>query len=605
MCGIAGQVSLDGETPISRTDIEKMLSIIAHRGPDGEGHYTSQSVAFGMRRLSIIDLYTGWQPLYNEDKSICCCANAELFNYKELRVMLEVKGHVFSTDSDVEVAVHLYEEYGPDFISQINGMFALVLWDSNQKRLYLYRDRLGQKPLYYTIQNNRFYFASEIKSILCCKNIKRECDLLAMDLLLTYNYVPGEKTSFLNIQKVNPGTYFHIHDGNVENIRYWDLPGTHPPEDEALGSSIAKFQGLFENAVELRLRSDVPLGAFLSGGIDSATVVSIASKYKSDFSTFSIGFPDAQYDELPYAKRVARFFNKQHFYEIVTADFIPMLSEMIWYSDCPHGDVSFLPTLVLSQLAAKHVKVVLTGDGGDELFGGYKKYLPFSDQGIPEEQLYGQYLAESSVFTLSEKQALISPKLKADLDPAAADDLFFDVIKNARSHSDKNDPLNNILYSDIQLLLEGNNLVKPDRMGMACSIEARMPFMDYRIVEFAAKLPSQYKIRDGETKYMLKKYAEAILPQDIVYRPKQMFTVPIGEWFKGNLYEFIEGLLLSERAANRGYFSYESVQNLLLTHRNGTQNNTRKLRVLMMIELWHRIFIDHFYERVPSFSEIM
>jgi asparagine synthase (glutamine-hydrolysing) len=605
MCGIAGQIRLFNNKKVRKEEIVKMLDIISHRGPDGMGIHESTEAIFGMRRLSIIDLESGWQPLYNEDRSISCCANAEIYNYKELRIEMELLGHKFYTHSDIEVILHLYEEYGVDFISKINGMYAIVLWDENKKRFLLYRDRVGKKPLYYTINNGILAFSSEIKSLLVCEGVKRECDKEALNSLLSYNYIPDKLTIFKGIFKLLPASYILVQDGNIKIDSYWELPLSQNEGHYNENDIIDELAQLLDDSVQLRLRSDVPLGAFLSGGVDSSVVVGTASKYVDRLQTFSIGFNEESFNELPYANKVAAIFNTNHITETVTPSFFDLLPKTIWHNDNPHGDVSFLPTYVLSELSSRHVRVVLTGDGGDELFGGYDKYLKFAAMNNTEEDLYRAYYEDTSVFSMNEKQLLFSEKFKNDVCNIDSFYIVNDLFKQANAKTNGADPMNAILYSEIKMLLDGNNLVKPDRMGMANSIEARMPLLDYRIVEFVSKLPSEYKVRDNVTKYIFKKLAERILPRDIVYRKKQMFTVPIGEWLKNDLKDFAFKILLDKKTLDRGYFNEQYVRNMLEEHVGNKSNYTRQLRLLLIIELWHRIYIDNFFVVPPSIEQLV
>ena len=602
MCGIVGQIALQNECTLYKDDLKKMLNVIKHRGPDGEGEYLDDYVHIGMRRLSIIDLESGWQPIFNEDKSIVVVFNGEIYNYKELRCLLIKKGHVFRTDSDTEVIVHLYEQYGEDFIEHLNGMFAIAIYNIKLKSVLLIRDRLGIKPLYYYNDGNKFIFGSEIKSILQCRDVKRQVDLKAMNHLLSFNYVPLPFTLFRNIKKVNPGNYLKISDGDIQEIEFWDVP--HEINDKKSESEfIYEFNNLLDDAVRLRLRSDVPVGAFLSGGVDSSTIVAKMNKLlNKEFNTFSIGFKEEKYSELKYSNVVSKKFGTKHISEVVTPNLINDLTKSIWYCDNPHGDVSFMPTNTLSKLASKYVTVVLTGDGGDELFGGYDKYKSISNE-IIENNDYYSYFEGISVFNTKDKHKLYSDyyqeALGEEIESYPIIEKYFDI---AKEHN--NDFLNHIFYSEIKLLLEGNNLIKPDRMGMAESIEARVPLLDYRIVELASSIPSKLKIKDGETKYIMKKAVEGYLPNEIIYRKKQMFTVPIGEWFKKDLRYLIEDVLLDGRTLQRGYFNEEKIKTLIDDHVSETKDRTRELRVLLILEIWHRMYIDNLFSEPPTLEDL-
>ena len=540
-----------------------------------------------MRRLTIIGLKNGWQPIWNEKKDVVCISNGEIYNYKQLKNTLELKGHHFSTDSDIEVIVHLYEEYGEKFVTYLNGMFAIAIYDINKDAVFLYRDRLGKKPLFYIQTDNGFYFASEIKSILQCDEIKVQLSVSALDHLLTFNYLPDAMTIFEGISKLMPGEYIVIQNGKTRFYKYWkliDFVGTNIVSEHEI---ISNLDNLLEESIEMRLQSDVPIGAFLSGGIDSSLVVAYISKIYKGIDTFSIGFSEKKYNELPYAREVSTLFATTHHEEIVNADFFELLPKTIWLNDNPHGDVSFLPTFILSQMTAKYVKTVLTGDGGDELFAGYEKYLPYvSDSSMTEEDFY----EKTSVFTKKEKAKLYSNKLRKLTKEDNCLDLINSLIAPLKDSCP--DRLNRLLYLEIYLLLEGNNLVKPDRMGMGNSIEARMPLLDYRIVEYIMGIAGKYKIKDGETKYILKLLAEKKLPANIVHRKKQMFTVPIGEWMRNELKEVFYNILLSKQAIERNLFNPQYIKYMLDSHMSGKRNYTRQLRLLVIIEMWHRIYVD-------------
>ncbi|MEH7383526.1 asparagine synthase (glutamine-hydrolyzing) [Bacillus sp. JJ1533] len=602
MCGIAGQVAINKNVKLDNQNLDEMLKVIVHRGPDGMGKYIDPNIHMGMRRLSIIDLEGGWQPVYNEDKTIAVVFNGEIYNYKELRNILINKGHVFSTNSDTEVIVHLYEEYGENFIKYLNGMFAISLHDKSANKVLLIRDRLGIKPFYYYLKGNVLYFSSEIKSILQCKGVERTVDIVAMNHYLSYNYVPSPYTMFKGIKKLKPGNYIRITEGNLNEIEYWDVPlniSNNKSEDEL----IDEYNNILDDAVKLRLRSDVPVGAFLSGGLDSSTIVAkTKSILKKPFYTFSIGFGETEYSELPYSEMVSKEFGTNHMTKVVKPNLIEELPKAIWHCDNPHGDVSFMPTNTVSKLAATKVKVVLTGDGGDELFGGYDKYKEISCFDTKEED-YREYFEKVSVYNLEAKETLYSQPYKdllaEEIDSFNIINEYFEKAKNESA-----DFLNHILYSEIKLLLEGNNLVKPDRMGMAESIEARVPFLDYRMVEFAARIPSKLKINRNQTKYLMKKAAEDFLPNEIIYRKKQMFTVPIGEWFKKDLKDLTYNVLLDEKTLNRGYFNREAIEQLLDEHMNNKKDRTRELRSLLILEIWHRMFIDNLYSNPPTLEQL-
>ena len=603
MCGIAGQFSVK-KSIINVTEVKNMLKLIQHRGPDGEGIFESGACVFGMRRLSIIDLDGGWQPIYNEDQTLVCCSNGEIYNYIELRKELEPK-HKFKTNSDTEVIVHLYEEYGVSFVNKLNGMFAIALFDQKTDRLLIYRDRLGKKPLYYCHSGNKFYFASEIKCILACEGIKPKCNFKALDYILSYNYLPTNMTSFEGISKLMPGEYLSIDKNSFNTYKYWDLPAFDTSMKGYSENDVIEYvDSLLGNAISIRLRSDVPVGAYLSGGVDSSLVVAKTSSIVNRLKTFSIGFNEKSFDESIYSQKVAGLYYTDHTNQIVEDDFFSLIPKTIWLNDNPHGDVSFLPSYVLAEIAARRVKTVLTGDGGDELFGGYDKYLGYINDGMPSMR---DFFERNSVFSVNQKKLLYTEHAKNKIEAYNENCLNFveNLEKEFLERSPGIDRLNILLNLETKLLLEGNNLVKPDRMGMGNSLEARMPLLDYRLVEFVTKLPSNLKIRDGITKYLLKKVASKYLPDDIVYRKKQMFTVPIGEWFKGPLKQAAYSILMDKRTVQRNIFNVDYVKFMLDQHTSGMDNFTRQLRLLIIIELWHRIFIDSNENHYLNLSNII
>lgn len=598
MCGIVGAASRTKALSLQHEDFQAMNDLIEHRGPDDDGFYFGEQVYLGMRRLSIIDLSTGKQPIFNEDESVVVVCNGEIYNFIELREELIARGHTFRTGSDTEVLVHLYEEEGMKMLEKLNGMFGFALYDLKQNRLFVARDRLGKKPLYYALHEDALVFGSEIKSLLRFPGFPREVDYSAMMNLLTFNYIPVPKTLFKGISKLPPGTYLSLVDGEVSLHTYWEMATGHEQYDISEEEAKGRLQELVSDAVRLRLRSDVPVGAFLSGGVDSSSVVAMmAEQVEEQFKTFSIGFEEEAFNELPFAQLVSELYHTEHITEVVKSQSIDMMPDVIWYTDNPHGDVSFIPTLNLSQLASRHVKVTLTGDGADELFAGYEKYdMAMKLEGTDEER-WQQYHAKTSVFEPEHKQQLVSDELLA-LDDS-------DQIIQAAYDKTAGNLLDRILYFDMYYLLEGNNLVKPDRMAMAVGVETRVPFLDYRVVDFVTRLPSALKWHEGTKKYLLKNMMRDRLPSEILDRKKQMFTVPIGEWIKNDLKDLFRAVLLSERFLARGYYKRELVEQMLNDHIEGRNNYTRQLRLLLVLELWHRIFIDRESLAKPTFAEIV
>lgn len=589
MCGIVGYYNYKNNKSENINLLNKMLRKIIHRGPDAQGVYCDEQIYMGMRRLSIIDVSeSGNQPFYSEDDNIIVIGNGEIYNYIELKEDLLAHGHKFISNSDIEIIVHLYEEFGENVFSYLNGMFAVAIWDKHLNKLLLGRDRVGEKPLFYYNDEERLIFSSEIKSILEYDKYKKDINLEAFNLLLTFNYVPGALTIFKDIYSIPKGSYLVVTKNGLKVNKYWDFPiEIEKYTFKSENTICSELYDLLMDAVKIRLRSDVPIGAFLSGGVDSSAVVSLMSNlvdYKID--TFSIGFNDKRYDELPFAKIVSDIFATNHHTNIVDENtFLYLLPRIIYLNDNPHGDVSFLPTYKVSELAHKYVKVVMTGDGSDEIFAGYDKYFSYLNK-FGEEFNVATYINDISVFSYELKRNLFNNFSDFDTD-------VYLPAKNILERANDSDVLTKMLLIDQNLLLQGNNLVKPDRMGMGNSIEARMPFLDYRVIEYAARIPSNLKINNGETKYILKKTFEKILPHKILYTPKRMFTVPIGEWFKGSMKSNLIDILLSDKSIERGFLNKKVLNNIIREHIEGKANYTRQLRLLLVVELWFRYFIDN------------
>ncbi len=585
MCGIFGYFLF--EKNAYKPDILRgMADSIAYRGPDDEGFFDSQSlgVGIGNKRLSIIDVAGGHQPFFSEDQTIAVVQNGEIFNYVELSQELKQDGIELKSESDTEVILKLYERDGIDFIRHLNGMFAIAIYDGRQKKLFLIRDRAGVKPLYFFKNNKALYFGSEIKSILTT-GIKPKINLEALSQYFTFNYVPPPLTIFDDIYHVNPGCYLEITHDQVKNHSWWNIKNQeHIARTES--ETIHEFNELLFDAVKIRMRSDVPFGAFLSGGVDSSTIVGLMSKIsKNPIRTFSIGFFDERFDETPYAEEAAKLFGTDHQGKKVGPEIVDLWSKMIFHCDQPHGDTSFIPTYIVSALAGESVKVVLTGDGGDELFGGYDKFPAFLAQ-TPEGEFsaenYGRFI---SVFKPEDISKLFTPSSLSRVTTCNP----YDVLENKLSEVTDFDIINKMLYLDFSLLLPGNNLVKPDRMGMAASIEARTPFLDYRMIEFAFSVPGNLKIKDGQTKYIYKKAVENLIGKSLAYRKKQMFTVPMGEWIKSSLTQTVRDMLTGE-SHMQNYLNMDFVSSLFNEHLSG-QDRTRQVRQLMAFEYWCRNFL--------------
>lgn len=602
MCGIFGYFD-NNKNSMEESVLNDMGKVIAHRGPDDHGIFHKPGVALGNQRLSIIDLDQGHQPFVSEDGHIAVVQNGEIYNYIELAEELAKDGRPCKTHSDTEVILRLYERHGIDFIHKLNGMFAIAIYDGRSDEMFLVRDRIGVKPLYLYERNGRILFASEIKSLLAA-GIPRKMDPEALYHFLTYNYVPPPFTMFKGIRHLMPGEAMRIGRGKSQLFKWWDL-GQVSTETKSEDEWIEEFNSVLEDAVRLRLRSDVPFGAFLSGGVDSSSVVAyMAQNLTEPVNTFCIGFHEKEFDESSFAREAADRFRTRHIMEKVDSNMMDLWPLATYFCDQPHGDVSFLPTYRVAELAVKHVKVALTGDGGDELFAGYTKYRDFfGAPGIEEmnaEEWRRAYYQNITLFNDEAKARLITPALTHKM----AGINSYDVIQPLYNRSSHQDRINQALFIDMMLLLPGNNLVKPDRMGMAVSLEARTPFLDYRMMELAFRMPGDLKLRNGETKYLFKKAVAPMIGESLAYRKKQMFTVPVGEWFKNELAEFSRELLNSRRFVERGLFNPKYVSGMLNKHQSGKGNFTRELRALISIEMWSRLFLDHHWTQPPQLADL-
>ncbi len=601
MCGIAGVYGLSDKELVRR-----MCDKIVHRGPDDHGYYVDDEISLGMRRLSIIDLITGKQPIFNEDKSIVIVFNGEIYNFKELREELERRGHRFYTNTDTEVIVHAYEEYGYDCVKKFNGMFAFAIWNSEKKELFLARDRIGIKPLYYTLLDGHLFFASEIKSILEYEEVKREVDKVALANYFALRYVPAPRTMFRGIYKLEPGCYLVVKDGKISKTRYWDLVYSPVKEDEeAIARKVFK---MLKESVRRRLIADVPLGAFLSGGIDSSTIVALMSQLMDDpVKTFSVGFEGAKYDETPYARIIAEEFGTDHHEMFVDIDQIDLLPKIIYHFDEPVADPAAIPTLLISELARKKVKVVLTGEGGDEAFGGYEKYLH-------EYRMYNRLsklskvtkLLSSSVAKLFDKKRLVMYFGFVASKGSQVESYTFRlrnmdwgslwVIKNGKDEVEKlvkscfderRDYISNMLYYDIKYWLPDDLLMKLDKMTMAKSLEARVPYLDHEFLSFAYNIPPHIKL-GNEGKHVLKKAVNGLLPRKIIYRPKHGFDVPVSKWFREDD-NFVAKYFNDLRDIE--YIDHERVQELYKKHKEGKGDYGMVLWKILCYVVWYRIYI--------------
>ncbi len=615
MCGIAGIVTFDDQ-PVERELVGAMCAAMIHRGPDDEGIHVAPGVGLGMRRLSIIDLAGGHQPVANEDRTVWAVLNGEIYNYGELRAQLLARGHVLASESDTETIVHLYEEYGLDFVDHLRGMFAIALWDTRARRVVLARDRLGIKPLYYAWLGDKLVFGSELKALLALPELERRVDGGALAHLLAFLTTPAEQSILAGVRKLPPAHRLvaSAHERRVE--RYWDVhfePGAPAREDDLVDELRAKL----DEAVRLHMVSDVPIGAFLSGGVDSSAVVAMMARASSrPVKTFSIGFREQDFDELRYARQVARAFGTDHHEEIVEPDVLPSLEDLVWHLDEPFGDSSAIPTYVVSRLARREVTVVLSGDGGDELFGGYDRYLveqrerrldwlpgvarsfvgmvgdalPAGTRGknfLRHRALAGpaRYLAAQTLFARDERARLLAPDLAAGLELDAPERAAAAYLSRA------GDWLSGTQDLDLHAYLPLDILTKVDRTSMACSLEARVPLLDHELVELAARIPAELRLHGTTTKYLFKRALRGILPDTIIDRRKQGFAVPLGRWFRGRLHEVARDVLLGERARTRGLLDPAAVRDVLDAPARGRDLDLQTW-TLLSLELWCRVVLD-------------
>ena len=626
MCGITGFISKDRNAPIEERTalLDRMCASITYRGPDEQGILVRDRAALGMRRLSIIDIKSGQQPIFSDDGNLAIVYNGEIYNFRELRKELESLGHKFKTNSDTEVIVNAFEEFGPDCLKKLRGMFAFAIWNFRDETLFIARDRVGKKPLFYTIaEDGNFVFGSELKTLLVHGEFKREIDIAALDAYLTFGYVPEENCILKNVNKLPPGRFLIFKGGQVTTEKYWDFDYAEPQNIKTEAEYAEILREKIRESVKIRLISEVPLGAFLSGGVDSSTIVAMMSQGSdSPVKTFSIGFKEDSFDELKYARIAAKHFGTDHHEFIVTPDLFDLVDELVWHFDEPFSDPSSLPTYMLSKMAREHVTVVLSGDGGDELFAGYSRYvinekrrgfakLPRSvRQGVlrsissrlphgarGKNYLYNisldstdRYIDSVSCFNGPKKESLYSDGFRNRLNGS-----FWKSEQDFRAFADSvstGNDIDKLLYLDSKTYLPGDILTKVDRMTMANSLEARMPLLDHELIELVVGIPSNLKMKGLETKHILKKAMEGIVPDEILYREKQGFGVPIGEWINIQLRDRIVGDLGDRRTLERGFFNVGYIQTLLKEHSTGRRDHSHALWVLWMFELWQRKYID-------------
>ena len=629
MCGIAGYVDVAGPEQVDDSTLVSMCNAMHHRGPDDQGLFLDGKVGLGMRRLSIIDLDTGHQPISNETRTLWVVLNGEIYNYRELAEWLKAKGHIFQTASDTEVIVHLYEEFGEDCVHKLRGMFAFAVWDLEAERLFIARDRLGVKPLYYGWNGRCFVFGSELKVLLAHPGIERALDPQALLYYLRYSYIPDPLTIFQGISKLMPGHLLNLRGSDLEIKCYWNgaIPSDEPcsmSEEDA----VISLEGLLRESVRLRLVSDVPLGAFLSGGVDSSLVVGLMSRDMArPETTFSISFVEEEYNELPHARAVAKHLNTDHHEFIVGPQDCGLIEEIVRHFDEPFGDPSSIPTYCLSKLAAKHVTVALSGDGGDELFAGYDRYRvdlgrrrydkwpAFAKRGLSlasdllsegcvgknllhamSLQGHDRYLESVSYFRPHDLPCIATPDVIKMSHDRAADGIMRAYLREVSGRP----WLAQLQYLDTKTYLPGDVMTKVDRMSMAHSLEAREPLLDHVLVEFAARLPTKMKFRQGISKYLLKKVAERYLPTANIYRKKQGFGVPLEYWFKGELKHYIHDVLFDRRAQERGLIAQENVTDLVRQYESGRTELATAIWMLVILETWCRVYLD----RQPSATSL-
>lgn len=618
MCGICGIIHNDPSRHVNPEILNRMNRTMVHRGPDDEGTYIKGPAGLAMRRLSIIDLAGGHQPLANEDGSVQVVLNGEIYNFEELKEDLESRGHIFKTRSDTEVIPHLYEEFGLSFAEKLNGMFGLALWDSKNKRLVLARDRMGKKPLYYTNQKGAFLFGSELKAILAHPDTEKKIDHAALAKYLAYEYIPAPKSIFEGIFKLEPGHILILENGNSSIKRYWDIP-TEEFSGVKEADAIHTIKDLLFAAVKRRLISDVPLGVFLSGGIDSSTVTYMMTKIMppAQVKTFSIAFAEKSFDESSYAKTVANHLGTDHREQVCTPeDLLNLLPEVENFLDEPMGDPSIVPTYALSKFTRQHVTVALGGDGGDELFAGYPTYqaerfsplyrimpgflqrrvfeplalrLPVSDENVSFDFKVKQFVKGAGMKSPARHFVWMGSFSEPELDEILTDKkygrVFDDVDRFLNSSANASDG-NRLLYLYNKLYLNEDILVKVDRASMGTSLEVRAPFLDYHVVEFVSRLPYKMKLNGLTMKYILKKAMEDLLPSGIAHRPKKGFGLPVAKWIKGPLREMAQELLHPDKIRKEGFFEPEEVSRILDDHLKLRANNAKKLWTLLIFELW-------------------
>lgn len=641
MCGIAGFFNYgsgrSGESRDADSSIAvAMTDVITHRGPDDSGHFVEGPVALGMRRLSIIDLTTGHQPLFNEDRSLALVCNGEIYNFKDLRASLTARGHRFTTAGDIEPLLHLYEDTGTALPTHLRGMFALALWDLSRRRLLLARDRLGVKPLYYADVDGTLVFGSEMKAVLRHPSVRREVDPETLHHYLSLNYVPAPMSMIRGVRQLGPGEYLVCDANGVHVHTYWDLrfePETGISEDEWA----RRVRDKLEEATRIRLVSDVPFGAFLSGGVDSSAVVAMMARNMPDaVRTFCIDFEEKSFSESAHAERVARLYRTEHRVRTAHADWVDLVDSLVWYADDPLADSSMIPVYLVSEFAREHVTMVLTGDGGDEAFAGYPTYNAYFIRALYRRipALLRRQIVRRIVEALPVSTAKVSFDFRAKrfvagaelapeeahfwwraiLSEGAKRDLYSDAFRAQLTHarptaelyrdhfqrSGTDDPLSRMLYADTRFYLPADMLAKVDRMSMANALEARGPFLDYELMELAARIPSDIKFKGRKQKYILKRALEALLPVSILHRKKAGFNVPVGAWLHDGFGTRARDVLSSERVSAAGFFRPEAVNRLLDEHAARKADHSFAIWGLFCFQLWYERFVASAHVSPPA-----
>lgn len=622
MCGICGYGFVGNDARDGADLIKRMASVIKHRGPDDEGFFVDGEVALGHRRLSIIDLSTGRQPIFNEDKSACIVFNGEIYNFPDLREMLDRKGHRFATASDTEVILHLYEECGVDCLEMLRGMFAFAIWDVSKQRLFIARDRLGIKPLYYAEVNGGIVFGSEIKSILSSGLVGHGFNAPSVDQYLALNYTIGPETILKGIRKLMPGHFLVAERGSTGVRQYWDFNEIEKT-GEPFEKCVERLEALLEETTKIHLISDVPVGAFLSGGVDSSVTVGIMARLSErPVKTFTVGYEDyPETSELAYARVVAKRFATEH-HELILKPrkFMDIVSEVVWHLEEPVAEFATIPLLLLSRMAKEHVTVMLSGEGADEIFAGYPIYRFMNHiehyQKLPgalrsrlldpignivlgnrregkyrqwlSDPLQKRYVGNGSYFTQAMRERLYSKDFKESLGRGNVPEL----VESYYSRVERKDAIDKMLYLDTKTWLPEDLLIKADKMTMAASLELRVPFLDHKLVEFAASLPSDMKVTATKSKFIFKKYAETLIPKEIVYRKKKGFPVPVKQWLRGDLKQIAGDILLDTRTRDRGLFDMNYVHRLFDKHSEAKDDLSKNVWNLLILEMWFRMFVD-------------